>query len=148
MGKIGGKRPGAGRPKGSRNKRDEAIRLAAAKARETPLEYMLRIMSDPKTTAPRADKMALAAAPYVHARLTVTQHSGADGGPIKVKLESAKVDLGQKLSGLRERMKQAAEGTAQIATDIVVDTPATDPIGSATSGDESGLRTGIPIEPH
>jgi len=32
----------------------------------------------------RRDQMAAAAAPYVHHRLSSTEHSGSDGGPVQV----------------------------------------------------------------
>lgn len=34
----------------------------------TPLEYMLRVMNDPSEDKARRDRMAQAAAPYVHAK--------------------------------------------------------------------------------
>jgi hypothetical protein len=58
-----------GRPKGSRNKRTSALIEAAEAGGETPLNYMLRVMRDPATSAKRRDEMAKAAAPYLHARL-------------------------------------------------------------------------------
>ena len=68
----GGYRPGAGRPKGSRSKfRQETVTdIADAAAAEnlTPLEYMLRIMRDPREDKDRRCRMAIAAAPYCHAK--------------------------------------------------------------------------------
>lgn len=68
----GGYRPGAGRPKGSRNKtRNETpadIQSAAAYENMTPLEYMLKVMRDPREDADRRDRMAIAACPFCHAR--------------------------------------------------------------------------------
>jgi hypothetical protein len=77
----GGARSGAGRKKGhyvpgsraeqrafKRQAVREAVELAKAEG-ETPLEYMLRVMrtsGDPK----RCDAMAIAAAPYLHPRLS------------------------------------------------------------------------------
>lgn len=40
-----------------------------ARRRETPLEYMLRILNDPKVPDARRDRMANMAAPYVHPRV-------------------------------------------------------------------------------
>jgi hypothetical protein len=62
----GGKRPGAGRPKGSKNKNTVAIQ--AAKTGELPLDYMLRVMRDKAADKDRRDEMAKAAAPYLHAK--------------------------------------------------------------------------------
>ena len=70
----GGYRPGAGRPKGSRSKSKAKaetmgdIKAAAASENLTPLEYMLRIMRDPNEDADRRARMAIAAAPFCHAR--------------------------------------------------------------------------------
>jgi hypothetical protein len=68
----GGYRPGAGRPKksGGPTKKElaqEAVREATS-AGMTPLEYMLSVMNDRATDPDRRDKMAVAAAPYVHAK--------------------------------------------------------------------------------
>jgi hypothetical protein len=82
----GGKRPGAGRPKGTANKSNEAARRKAAETGETPMEYMLRVMRDPTVDHDRRDKMAQAAAPYVHAKLQTTQITGPDGGNLVVEI--------------------------------------------------------------
>ena len=67
-GKNGGARPGAGRPKGAKTRiTEEALKKAGEG--ETPLEYMLRVMRDDKENPTRRDEMALAAAPYMHAKL-------------------------------------------------------------------------------
>ncbi|MRX33527.1 hypothetical protein GJR93_10935 [Aminobacter sp. MDW-2] len=63
-----------------------------AKGGDTPLDYMLKVMRNPKADATRRDDMARAAAPYVHPKLAVVQHTGRNGGPIQT------VDLA-KLSG-------------------------------------------------
>jgi hypothetical protein len=69
----GGKRPGAGRKKGVQNNKTAALKQAqlavASNSGETPLEYMLRVMRDPEIETKRRDKMAEAAAPFVHHRL-------------------------------------------------------------------------------
>jgi hypothetical protein len=86
----GGKRPGAGRPKGTRNKGPTKANLAAQVAKEaaaegeTPLTYMLRVMRDAQSDPKRRDEMARAAAPYMHSRLesVAHEHTGADKGPI------------------------------------------------------------------
>lgn len=69
----GGYRPGAGRPKGAKTKHNKAetvtdINAAAASENLTPLEYMLEIMRNPKEDADRRARMAIAAAPFCHAR--------------------------------------------------------------------------------
>lgn len=83
-GKNGGKRPGAGRPKGAKQVvTEEAIRKAGQG--ETPLEYMLRVMRDKSIDTDRRDKMAMGAAPYVHAR--GVEVTGKDGGPLETVTE-------------------------------------------------------------
>ena len=66
----GGKRRGAGRPMGSVNKRGQEVAAAIVATGELPLERMLKVMRDPKADQKRRDAMAVAAAPYVHARLS------------------------------------------------------------------------------
>jgi len=58
----GGYRPGSGRPKGAKNQK------LFKNNWETPLEFMLRIMNDPAVYLDLRARMAIAAAPYVHAR--------------------------------------------------------------------------------
>jgi phage terminase small subunit len=85
----GGARPGAGRPKGSRNgtstkavkaqaaaavapkpgPKKRATVTAAPAAPVSPLEYMLTVMRDPAVDPTRRDRMAQAAAPFVHAKM-------------------------------------------------------------------------------
>jgi hypothetical protein len=79
----GGARSGAGRPKGAKTAiTEEAIKRAGDG--ETPLEYMLRVMRDTAQLDDRRDKMAIGAAPYMHAK--AVEVSGADGGPLSVEI--------------------------------------------------------------
>jgi hypothetical protein len=77
----GGYRPGSGPAKGTkyapRGKRTPAKKkgeippdiVAEAKAENlTPLDYMLRVMNSPDEPKERRDRMAVAAAPFCHAR--------------------------------------------------------------------------------
>lgn len=84
MAKNGGARPGAGRPKGSANKKTQEIVAKALQDGVTPLEYMLGIMRDVTADFERRDEMARAAAPYIHPRLQAVEHSGKDGGDIGI----------------------------------------------------------------
>jgi hypothetical protein len=72
MSNRGGARPGAGRKKGSLNRATAEARAAAAKTGEMPLDYMLRVMRDPKASNTRRDEMARTAAPYLHPKLVAT----------------------------------------------------------------------------
>ena len=93
----GGKRPGAGRPRGSTNKFSAEIRAAAATAaaasgEELPLQYMLRVMNDPQADPQRRDYMAKAAAAYVHPRLNSTEVGGKDGSPVVIEIAADEVE--------------------------------------------------------
>lgn len=82
--KHGGKRPGAGRRPGSKNKRTRALADAITEVRQaidegdTPLAYLLRVMRDAEQEQAVRIEAAKAAAPYVHPRLSnveMTTHS-------------------------------------------------------------------------
>ena len=47
------------------------------------MEYMLRIMRDPREPAARRDEMAKAAAPFLHPRMQPTAPSTDDGLPVR-----------------------------------------------------------------
>ena len=65
----GGTRRRAGRPKGVKNKRRPARFRAADAGQQLPLDYMLQVLNDASPPIERRDRMAVAAAPYLHARL-------------------------------------------------------------------------------
>ena len=69
----GGARPGAGRPKGSRNKRTEANRRRAAKDGDTPLEFLLKVMRDEGQEFTARMEAAKSAAPYCHPKLVASK---------------------------------------------------------------------------
>lgn len=72
----GGYRPGAGRPKGAKSKAAGSVPQSPAVQPDkpvvpddrTPLEYMLHVMNDPAASPERRDRMAIAAAGYLHGR--------------------------------------------------------------------------------
>lgn len=69
----GGYRPGSGRPRGTSKagQKDKIKNIVKAEANEaglSPLDYMLKVMNDHKADFERRDRMAIAAAPYVHER--------------------------------------------------------------------------------
>lgn len=75
----GGYRPGAGRPKkasaGSAPKAaavtvkvPSEVSVEARRAGLDPLSYMLAVMNDEEADEARRDRMAIAAAPFVHAK--------------------------------------------------------------------------------
>lgn len=79
----GGNRPGAGRKAGTPNKASIERQKKVAATGITPLDYMLKVMRNPKADDSRRDEMAKAAAPYVHPKLASMQHTGRNGGPIQ-----------------------------------------------------------------
>lgn len=69
----GGQRSGAGRKKGStcqKTKERRALVESAIAGGTSPLTYMLEVMRDKKADQKRRDAMAIAAAPFVHPRLS------------------------------------------------------------------------------
>ena len=104
----GGKRPGAGRKKGSTNKATKAIKAKVAEMQaaglEMPLDFLNRMMREPEpvqangeNTLAFIDRRArwdarrmqagIAAAPYQHNRLSSVEHTGPKGGPIQHRVE-------------------------------------------------------------
>jgi len=79
----GGYRPGAGRPKG-RTGKSKTIPITTAGKTMTPLEFMLAVMRDPKQDRELRARMAIAAAPYIHAR------AGESAGKKQDKADRAK----------------------------------------------------------
>jgi hypothetical protein len=62
----GGYRPGAGRPRTGESAPGDEAEAAAQESDVTPLEYMMAVINDPKADPLRRDRMAIAAAPFVH----------------------------------------------------------------------------------
>jgi phage terminase small subunit len=63
----GGARPGAGRPRKKAAKALAEVRVLNAEGKD-PLGFMLSVMRDPLADPDRRDRMAIAAAVYVHRR--------------------------------------------------------------------------------
>lgn len=82
----GGNRGGAGRPKGAQNRRTKEIAEAITKTGITPLEYMMKVMRDPKADRSRRDDMARAAAPYMHPRLQTMTVQGDPTAPLTIQV--------------------------------------------------------------
>jgi len=85
--------------------RKPAARKPAKRKRaphELPVEYMLRVMRDPKADETRRDTMAKSATPYVHTK-PATKKKSARGGEagLKRRLETARETLACKIAGLR-----------------------------------------------
>jgi hypothetical protein len=69
---------------------------------ETPVDYMLRVMRDPKAAPGRRDTMAKSATPYLHRR-PAAKKKRANGGDasLKKRLETARETLAGKIALLR-----------------------------------------------
>lgn len=79
----GGKREGAGRKAGVRNKKTQALLESVEETGITPLEYMLKVMRSEEEELKTRLNAAIAAAPYVHAKLSSIELSGKDGSAIE-----------------------------------------------------------------
>lgn len=92
---LGGKRAGAGRPKGARNVKTVEQAKAAKESGLTPLEYMLSVMRDEANDKATRLDAANKAAPYVHAKLASVDHTSSDGSmsekPTVIKLVAPKL---------------------------------------------------------
>lgn len=66
----GGARPGAGRKKGEPNKRTAEVQKAVEESGLTPLQYLLSVMRDELAEPRERQVCAIAAAPYVHSKLS------------------------------------------------------------------------------
>lgn len=94
----GGKRAGAGRPKGVRNVKTERQTSAVKASGLTPLDYMLKVMRDESNEQSIRLDAANKAAPYVHAKLASIDHTSSDGSmaekPTVIKLVAPSANAG------------------------------------------------------
>jgi len=90
----GGKRPGAGRPRGARNAKTVEQAEAVKSSGLTPLDYMLSVMRDEGNDKATRLDAANKAAPYVHAKLASVDHKSSDGTmtPQPARVEIVAVD--------------------------------------------------------
>jgi hypothetical protein len=92
---VGGKRPGAGRPKGARNIKTKQQAKAVKESGLTPLDYMLSVLRDEAQDLSVRLDAANKAAPYVHAKLATIDHKNTDGSlkpaPTKVIVQGVDV---------------------------------------------------------
>ena len=76
----GGVRINSGRKPGSPNKKTAEVQRQVAESGITPLEYLLTVMRAPEAEPRERINAAIAAAPYVHAKLSTvdvkSEHSG------------------------------------------------------------------------
>ena len=70
--------PGSGRKKGTANKATIARESAIAESGMSPLDYMLAVMRDETADSARRDRMAQAAAPFVHPKIAAIEKRDND----------------------------------------------------------------------
>ena len=88
-GSHGGKRPGAGKKKGSIAKKTAALVEAVTKSGITPLDYMLQVLRDENNAKDLRLDAAKSAAPYVHSKLpTAIVTPPPPSGPVAEEDES------------------------------------------------------------
>jgi hypothetical protein len=93
MSNRGGRRRGAGRPLGSKNRRTAEIARAAAESGITPIEVMLGTMRElwalgtPEAKR-EASEIAKDAAPYIHPRLASIDQTISEDRPFAVLFET------------------------------------------------------------
>lgn len=88
----GGSRPGAGRPRGSRNKATAAKAAEIAASGLTPLDFMLAVLRDESAERDVRLDAAAKAAPYVHPKLANVEVKGNQDKPILHRVEVVIVD--------------------------------------------------------
>lgn len=114
----GGKRPGAGRKKGSVTKatvyRQEMLARAAADG-ISPLEVMMSAMREAWDAGDKdkAVQVAEKAAPYIHAKLAAVQHSGDADNPVHTRsvIEQVIVDAARDLENHQGSRSTEARAT-------------------------------------
>ena len=87
--KHGGKREGAGRPRGVKaGTKRERLDKALGKDEVSPLDYMLRVLNNKASSPERKMWAAEKAAPYLHPRLASKEHTikGDETKPVKINL--------------------------------------------------------------
>jgi hypothetical protein len=94
----------------SRAPKCEAAPDTAPADGESPVEYMLRVMRDPKATPSRRDTMAKSATPYIHPRPAPKKKRVRGDASLKKRLEAARETLASKIAGLRSDCDEGVSG--------------------------------------
>ena len=86
--KHGGKRPGAGRPLGSKSKvLWKSMEDMESKYQHSPLDYLLSVLNNPASSPDRKMYAAEKAAPYIHPKLANTTSKIGTDEPIQIKVQ-------------------------------------------------------------
>lgn len=104
----GGKRPGAGRKKGSLTARTQEIMAKAASQGLMPLEYMLTVLRDEQQPHEERFKAAINAAPYLHPKLSSVEHKGDPDNPLE---QNSRVELVVVDAGNDQGVRPSQAGT-------------------------------------
>ncbi len=84
---IGGKRPGAGRPKGVPNRITREIRDAAAPYSAKALKALVRVMDSKESSDSAVVAAATTILAYAHGKpRQMIEHAGEGGGPVEIKV--------------------------------------------------------------
>lgn len=114
----GGKRPGAGRPKGSRNKRTKLLMRALEEAECDPALILAKFATDESQEPEFRRRCAADLMPYAYPRLSATEITGEGGGPIEIRDQTMPLD---KLP-LRDR-RELLKKLEKLATDSDSEAP-------------------------
>jgi hypothetical protein len=115
MSNRGGRRRGAGRPIGSKNRRSAEIARAAAEDGITPIEVMLGAMRDlwaegtPESKREAAE-IAKDAAPYIHPRLASIDQTIKEDRPFAVIPAQLSIEEWQMTYGGKQALEDKTDG--------------------------------------
>jgi|TARA_S200002703_G_scaffold47208_1_gene40808 hypothetical protein len=85
---LGGKRPGAGRPPGSKTKKLwKSMDEMAEKYQHSPLDYLLSVLNNPASAPERKLFAAEKAAPYIHPKLASTTTKIGTDAPVEIRVQ-------------------------------------------------------------
>ena len=132
----GGKRAGAGRPKGAGKGHRVVVENPDGLM---PIEWMLAVMRDPLTEPLRRDRMAEIAAPYLHSRLAAVSVSGeVKGGTTNTTNNTVNIFAVPRGAALNLK-----DGTVEVEGIATTDLPALEPFeGTPALPDQSNANRG------
>ncbi len=79
-----GQKTGGGSRKGRPNRATAAKAAAIAASGVVPLDYLLRVMRNPRLSTEVRLDAAKVAAPYVHPKLATITHKGDESAPMQI----------------------------------------------------------------
>lgn len=157
MQSVGGKREGAGRPKGSRNNRalDDIAKVRERHPDWSPLLHMAQVANDPDLPAEVRLDAAKAAAPYVHAKskameLDPDAYVELQRAVMQAKIEATADTIGrpgiaERLARARARVRIADADAGSVSIEIGAEDAA--PIIDVTPGNRPAASAGPSTRP-